>query len=162
VALLDPAPEPEGAFDARRSQYSSVAFLEALARMAPQHAAKTLGVTERDLFIPMLSFVLGQAQLDGRLAVISMARLRQEFYGLPPDPEVLRARARAEALHEAGHAFGLIHCSDTSCAMSLSTGIAQVDRKLDGYCPSCRRLAAARATALRNDIHENPLANPGC
>jgi predicted Zn-dependent protease len=34
-------------------------------------ASKVLGVTEKDLFIPMLSFVLGQEQLGGPAAVIS-------------------------------------------------------------------------------------------
>jgi archaemetzincin len=159
VTTLEPVPEPRDAYDERRGQYSSVAMLQTLARSAPEDGAKVLGVTERDLFIPMLSFVLGQAQLDGRFALVSMARLRQEFYGLPPDSAVLRARARAETLHELGHAFGLIHCPDSHCAMSLSTGIAQVDRKLDGYCASCGKLAAARRNALRNYDNENPLAD---
>jgi archaemetzincin len=160
VRVLPQVPEPPGLYDARRGQYSSVVMLQAVAVAAPEDAVKVLGVTERDLFIPMLSFVLGQAQLNGRLAVISLARLRQEFYGLPPDPAVLRARARAETLHELGHAFGLIHCPDTSCVMSLSTAIAQVDGKLQGYCSSCRRLIGDRLAVSRNYDHENSLENP--
>jgi archaemetzincin len=136
VRILDPLPEPASAFDAARRQYSSTVFLSELAQSSGP-ADRVLGVTERDLFIPMLSFVFGQAQLGGRIAVVSLARLRQEFYGLPPSPAVFALRARKEALHELGHTFGLIHCADRRCPMSLSTGIAQVDAKGDRYCTAC-------------------------
>ena len=62
-----------------------------------------LAVTERDLFIPVLTFVFGQAQLGGRVAVVSLARLRQEFYGLAPNREVFWSAPLKEALHETGH-----------------------------------------------------------
>jgi archaemetzincin len=67
---------------------------------------------------------------------------------LPPDEELLRIRARKEALHEAGHLFGLVHCPDTSCAMALSTGIRQLDQKQPSLCAGC----AALASEGRNDM----------
>jgi archaemetzincin len=133
-----PLGDVEFAFDAARGQYSSIAVLEMLARTCPPDAAKLLGVTERDLFIPVLTFVFGQAQLKGRVAVISLARLRQEFYGLAPDREILMERACKEALHEAGHTLGLVHCADRECAMSLSTNVRQIDTKRAAYCEACR------------------------
>ena len=72
-------------FDPARAQYASVPVLEMLTRLCPADAAKLLAVTARDLFIPVLTFVFGQAQLSGRVGVVSLARLRQEFYGLPPN-----------------------------------------------------------------------------
>src|SRR5690348_5709930 len=81
-------PPLDFAFDARRNQYGSIPVLEMLARICPADALKLLAVTERDLFIPVLTFVYGQAQLNGRVAVVSLARLRQEFYGLPENREV--------------------------------------------------------------------------
>lgn len=131
-------PDVEFAFDAGRRQYASIAVLEMLARTIPADATKLLAVTERDLFIPVLTFVFGQAQLNGRVAVISLARLRQEFYGLPGNREILLERARKEALHEAGHTMGLVHCADRECAMSLSTSVRQIDLKQAGYCPACK------------------------
>lgn len=130
-------PEPSYAFDAARDQYSSTAILSALAAACPPDAARLLGVTERDLFIPMLTFVFGQAQLNGRVALVSLARLRQEFYGFPPEPGLLGGRARKEALHELGHTFGLVHCPDSGCAMALSTNTARLDAKQDEYCGTC-------------------------
>jgi archaemetzincin len=125
------------AYDAGRSQYGSIQALEMLLARCPPDALKLLAVTERDLFIPALTFVYGQAQLGGRVAVISLARLRQEFYGQPPNREVLLPRALKEALHETGHTFGLVHCADRNCAMSLSTNIRHIDAKRAEFCAAC-------------------------
>ncbi len=130
-------PGIEFAFDAGREQYRSMDVLEMLARHCPADAWKLLALTERDLFVPVLTFVFGQAQLAGRLAVVSLARLRQEFYGLAPNPEILLERAAKEALHETGHTFGLVHCMDRSCAMSLATNIRQIDGKHAAWCSAC-------------------------
>jgi archaemetzincin len=125
------------AYNAARKQYSSIMFLEMLAHLCPDDSEKALALTSRDLFIPVLTFVYGQAQLNGKLGVVSTARLHQEFYGLPPDRAILLRRAQTEAIHEAGHLFGLIHCPDRSCAMSLSTSVRQIDQKNAGFCHAC-------------------------
>jgi archaemetzincin len=106
-------------------------------------------VTTRDLFIPVLTFVFGQAQLGGRLGVVSLARLKQEFYGLPENRDVFLQRAAKEALHEAGHLFGLVHCADHECAMALSTGVRQIDLKQASFCSPCRgRIHPARKVPI--------------
>ena len=125
------------AYDRERGQYASIAVLEMLARACPPDAVKLLAVTERDLYIPVLTFVFGQAQLNGRVAVVSLARLRQEFYGLAPNREILLERTLKEALHETGHTFGLVHCADRHCAMSLSTNVRQIDSKRCEFCAPC-------------------------
>ncbi len=134
---LKPFPDPAQAYDAARGQYSSIAIMKDLVRHRPPGAERVLAVTERDLFIPMLSFIYGQAQLQGNVAMISLARLRQEFYGLPANRSLLLVRAVKEALHEVGHTFGLIHCLDGKCPMSLSTNIRQLDAKGAVFCASC-------------------------
>jgi len=127
----------EFAYDAARNQYGSIPVLEMLAKRIPKDACKLLAVTERDLFIPVLTFVFGHAQLGGSVGVISLARLRQEFYGLPPNREVFLERAVKEALHETGHMFGLVHCADRSCAMSLATNVRQIELKRAAFCVGC-------------------------
>lgn len=130
-------PGVEFAYDAGRGQYGSIPVLEMLARLCPADALKLLAVTGRDLFIPVLTFVFGHAQLGGRVAVISLARLRQEFYGLAPNREIFLERAYKEALHETGHTFGLVHCADRDCAMSLATNVRQIDLKHAAFCAAC-------------------------
>jgi archaemetzincin len=151
VEISDPVPSLEDAWDPRRLQYQSVLLMRALAAMPRIGAARVLGITTCDLFIPALTFVFGQAQLDGALALVSVARLRPGFYGLPEDPELFRNRTRKEVAHELGHTMGLIHCPERVCAMSLSTTIYQVDAKRDLFCDTCRRLIDERLEALETE-----------
>ena len=137
---LEPFPELTYAWDAVRRQYSSTLVLRDSVSRRPPDASKLLVLTEHDIFIPMLSFVYGQAQLSGPVAVLSLARLRQEFYGLPPNPALFLLRLRKEVLHEIGHTFGLTHCTDSLCTMSLSTNIQQLDLKQGVFCEDCALL----------------------
>lgn len=137
VVRLPAVAIPVGAYDAKRGQYQSIELMKILAPFTTQGACRVLGVTDVDLAIPMLSFLFGQAQFDGPVAILSLCRLHQEFYGLPAQESLLRERTVKEALHELGHTFGLVHCSDGSCAMSLATHIELVDSKSEAYCARC-------------------------
>lgn len=124
---------PDGAYDARRQQHSSRVLLTWLIEHMPSPDAKVLGITDVDLFIPILTFVFGEAQLGGRAAVVSTARLAADAA-----PPLVRARLLKEAAHEVGHTFGLLHCTRTTCAMARSPSVAAVDAKSHGLCPDCR------------------------
>jgi archaemetzincin len=137
----EPIEEPRSAYSPQRAQWASAEYLKRLLAHPAAAAGRVLGVTERDLFVPVLSFVYGQAQLEGRVAVVSLARLRPEFHGWPPDEQALARRAATEAVHEVGHTFGLVHCADRRCPMSLSIDLADLDRKTAAPCPSCSALA---------------------
>jgi len=141
--ILDRTDRPAGTLDARRQQHSSARLLEWL--LSAQPRGRVLGITDQDLFIPVLTFVFGEAQLGGRAAVVSTARLLE---GTPKDPRVLVERLAKEAVHELGHALGLTHCADIVCAMSRSASVRDVDRKGALLCRDCRsRLADARSGA---------------
>lgn len=124
---------PEGTFDAARSQHASGRILAWLVEHAPPHAGKLLALTDVDLFIPVLTFVFGEAQLGGRAAVVSMARLGEGGV----DRAHLLARLSKEAVHELGHTFGLVHCVPP-CVMSRSASLEHIDAKRSGPCPDCR------------------------
>lgn len=129
--------DPERAFDARRGQYNSTMLLELLLGDPRENEAKLLAVTNVDLFIPVLTFVFGEAQLDGRAAVVSIHRLQNEAYGLPADEYALQDRFEKEALHELGHTFGLVHCVSRECVMRSSTYVEEIDLKAADYCDDC-------------------------
>jgi len=125
-------------FDAKRQQYYSTAILKEMLNILPADVEKMLGVVEVDLFIPILTFVFGEAQLDGSVGIVSTARLRQEFYSLPPNDALLHRRLIKEVKHELGHTYGLVHCSARECVMSAANNISSVDAKGTAFCASCK------------------------
>jgi len=127
------------AFDPNRVQYNSSLILRQLIMKPPGDAEKILGVLDVDLFIPILTFVFGEAQLKGIGAAVSTHRLHNRFYGLPEDREATTDRLVKEAVHELGHTFGLIHCSQTKCVMNSSTYAENIDQKSAELCPLCQK-----------------------
>ncbi|HKB79845.1 MAG TPA: archaemetzincin family Zn-dependent metalloprotease [Thermoanaerobaculia bacterium] len=130
--------DPRLAYHAERNQYHSTELLHALLN-ANGTGTALLGLTDVDLFIPILTFVFGEAQLGGSVAVISHHRLHQEFYGLPADDGLLRERTVKEAIHELGHVAGLTHCEDYDCVMAASHAVEWLDVKGKTLCPHCRK-----------------------
>ncbi|GJQ21196.1 MAG: peptidase [Bacteroidia bacterium] len=133
---IDPAP----AYDASRNQYDSSLLLSILLRLHSAQNGKILAVTEVDLYIPVLTFVFGEAQLDGKAAIVSVRRLDERFYGLPEKSSLLEDRLLKEAIHELGHTFGLLHCRRFECVMHASTAVEEIDLKSSSFCPECARL----------------------
>jgi len=129
--------ELEETLDPSRQQYHSTLLLVKLLEHAGEGESKLLGITAYDLFIPILTFVFGQAQLNNRAAVFSSFRLHNEFYGLPASGNVLRQRILKEALHELGHTFGLRHCTTRPCVMNSSTYVEDIDLKPRDFCLPC-------------------------
>jgi len=127
--------DPVFAFHEARMQYHSTQLLGTLTGSPPGELA--LGIASVDLYIPILTFVFGEAALGGDAAIVSYHRLRQEFYGLPPDANLLRERLIKEALHEAGHTLALTHCEDYECVMAPSHAIEWLDLKAAAFCPEC-------------------------
>lgn len=135
--LQEPALDSSPSFNFSRNQYNSTLILSALLEKFDSIEGKVLGVTGGDLFIPVLTYVFGEAQLDGKAAVVSSHRLREELYGLRPDQDLFKIRLIKEAIHELGHTFGLIHCSNYLCVMHSSTGVEEIDIKTERLCANC-------------------------
>ena len=149
VRTMPSIPVPAGSYEARRNQYYSTKILKELLGDVPQDALKLLGVTDMDLCIPILTYVFGEAQVGGTAAVVSIARLRQEHYGLEPDRSLLRERLRKESLHELGHTFGLVHCPSRDCVMYLSNTVVDVDTRGRDFCRGCETVVASSTATER-------------
>jgi archaemetzincin len=130
--------DPEFAYHGERQQYHSSEILQAMQSHVNDESWRILGITSVDLYIPILTFVFGEAQIGGPCGLVSAHRLRQEFYGLPPDAPMLRQRLLKEAVHEIGHTLALTHCDDYQCAMAPSHAVEWIDLKDVGLCESCR------------------------
>jgi len=124
------------ACDPQRSQHLSTKLLALLKK--PEGDGRVVGVTEADLYVPGLNFVFGEADPLSRTAIVSLCRLRQEYYGLESDEALLLDRAVKETVHELGHTFGLGHCTDNRCVMHFSNSLADTDLKEAQFCKRCR------------------------
>ena len=151
VRLVPPGGRPDDAFHAGRNQHSSHRILLWLASRRPRGAARVVALTDADLFIPVLTFVFGEAQLKGHAAVVSTARLAGA--GLPGEAARFPVRLRTEVVHELGHTFGLLHCRNSWCAMARSSSLRDVDAKEPHLCETCRALFLENADEI-GDTHE--------
>jgi len=145
-------PIPSIAYNASRQQYLSTIILRSIREYAARISDKRafnrfLGVADVDLYVPGLNFIFGEAECPGKAAIISLHRLRPEFYGKPSSWSLFIERAVKEAIHEIGHTLGLRHCPDSTCVMHFSLHIGMTDRKRGEFCEACC-LKAERYDAL--------------
>ena len=133
--------DPEFAFHGERQQYHSSEILQRMQSFLTADSWRMLGISDVDLYIPILTFVFGEAQMSGPCAVLSAHRLYEEFYGLPTDRELFRQRLIKEAVHEMGHTLNLTHCDDYRCVMASSHAVEWIDLKRSTLCASCRAVA---------------------
>lgn len=126
------------AYDAERGQYHASELIASLSASRRERDERVVGITEVDLYAPGLNFVFGEADIVHKLTIISLCRLRQEYYGLPPDRTLFIQRATKEIVHELGHTFNLEHCPDPRCVMHFSNCLADTDWKEASFCGKCR------------------------
>jgi archaemetzincin len=138
---------PPKAYDFNRRQYDADIILDRVLYQIPGEQ-KVLTVLDVDLYTSSqnLNFIFGQAQLRGRVALVSTCRLNQKFYKILEDKTLLFNRLVKEAVHELGHTFGLVHCPNPGCVMSFSNSVADVDRKGPSLCKSCHEKIQATPT----------------
>ena len=147
------------AYDAQRSQYSAETILNDLAARGSEDPSEhVLGVADCDLYVPDLTFVFGAAL--GGAALISITRLRQEFYNRKADADILYKRMMTEAVHEVGHSYGMRHCFDPACVMFFSRTIGDTDRKGFDFCNACRETISRLSKPLLEISEDDPRLAP--
>jgi len=137
--IVTRALDPVFALHIERQQYHSSEIVKRMQDWVSQDTWRILGVTAVDLYVPILTFVFGEAQMGGPCAVVSAHRLRQEFYGLPGDRDLLQQRLIKEAVHEVGHTLQLTHCDSASppvtrASVAYTPGAAHMTS-----CDACER-----------------------
>jgi archaemetzincin len=117
---------PDYAFDRHRIQYDAARIISRIEAMDIDGCARVMALVDVDLFVPVFTFVFGEARLGGRVALVSLFRLEDR-----PD------RAVKIALHEFGHLCMLDHCRESRCVMNFAKGLGQLDRVPPYYCRYC-------------------------
>jgi len=124
-------------FSIEREQYFSTQIIAEAMKLTDEFDGKIVLLTDVDIFVPVLTFIFGEAQLNGKHSILSVCRLHEEFYSGISDEHLLFERTVKEALHELGHSYGLRHCVDWDCVMHSSPGIEEVDINGNTFCRKC-------------------------
>jgi len=125
-------------YDPMRRQYDGNSLLKELDAASLSPHVKRIGLFRVDLCIPILTYIFGQAPLNGNTGIASLYRLRNEQYGMKKDEDLLLDRFRKVITHELGHMFGLLHCHVPHCVMRSSTYVEDLDQKSHNFCNKCR------------------------
>jgi len=126
---------PETYYNAERHQYDAASIVSAFEKK--NKSGRIILLTDIDLYIPIFTFIFGLAKLNGETGIVSIHRLRNEYYGLPQDQDLLIKRIVKEVVHELGHLLNLRHCPDYQCCMASSNTVDELDVKGDHFCRSC-------------------------
>jgi len=124
-------------YDPSRRQYDGNKLLKYMGVNTVENNVKTIGLFHVDLFIPILTFIFGQAIFKGDSGIASIYRLKNELYGMSRNEKLLFDRFLKVVVHELGHTFGLIHCHVPTCVMRSSTYVEDIDQKNYSFCPKC-------------------------
>jgi len=138
VDVLTSLPLPSAAFDQGRLQYSASRLLQHLEALSLSPWKKMIAVLDADLFVPIFTHVLGEAQQAGKHALVSIYRLKTQGVDHPSGLSLLMERAAKVTLHELGHLYDLHHCTDPGCLMHFAGGLEDLDGALLDYCNYCR------------------------
>lgn len=152
VRLLTGLPMPAEAYNHFRRQHNAEKILEMLGRVQVakfiDKDVPTLFVTDADLYFGGMNFVFGLEDPAASSAIISIARLRPEFYDQRANMAILTERAVKEAVHEIGHHLGLGHCEHRMCVMCFSPSASDVDTKDKDFCKGCKIKLATKGVHI--------------
>jgi archaemetzincin len=138
---------PRSSLNATRSQLFLPTLVARVRRAHPEGGGVYLAITDYDLYKTSQRFVYGDADEQQGVAIVSIHRLRSEYYGETPDANLLFQRTLKECVHDLGHVFGLKHCFNARCAMYYSNSIFEADNKMPHFCDACDR----RMSRIRNE-----------
>ena len=131
-------------FNPERGQYNAHKILKKIIKHTRSFDTfRVLGVMDEDIYSEPLNFVFGIAikpikriSVAPVVALISITRLREQFYRRSGNIDVFELRILKEAVHELGHTFNLSHCNEF-CIMRFSNSLMDTDKKPLQFCESC-------------------------
>lgn len=128
---------PQYAFNPQRLQFDAGIILKSFESLPFYGYSKVVGILEADLFVPILTYVFGEARQGGKCAVVSLPRLRKNPDNTDAPKPLFWERTAKVAMHELGHLFNLVHCESKKCLMHFSGGVRDLDSTPPYLCRYC-------------------------
>ena len=139
TTLLESMKNPSYALDKQRLQYDVGPILQYLESRSFTSVDKVVGILDVDLFVPVFTHVFGEARKGGRVALISIFRLRENPMDTINDSAITLERAAKVALHELCHLYDLTHCESSQCLMYFSGSLSDLDQSSFNLCRYCKQ-----------------------
>lgn len=139
VDILKGMKLPEESYNVIRNQYYSSIIFSKLERIKANPRELVLGVCEEDIYLPDEAYVLGHSDPVLGTTVISLFRIRQEFYGLPEDEMKVYSRLFKQAVHQLSLLFNISACKNPKCVNYYSQEMFDIDNKSIKLCDICKR-----------------------
>lgn len=143
---------PEESFNRWRKQYNAEVVLNLLSKKSAvkfiDKNIPTFLITDVDLYYGGLNFVFVLEDPTKSSAIVSITRLRPEFYDEKTNLNLLEERIVKEVIHGMGHYFGLGHCPNNWCVMCFSPSVNDVDIKQKYFCENCKIKLITRGISL--------------
>jgi archaemetzincin len=139
VDILKGMKIPEESYNVVRNQYYASIIHSKLERVKANPREFILGICEEDIYLPDEAYVIGHADTVLGASVLSLFRIRQEFYGLPENDMLVYSRLFKQSVHFLAHLFGLSSCKNSKCVNYYSQDMFDIDNKGEKFCDICRR-----------------------
>jgi archaemetzincin len=137
--LHEPVVPPPAAWVRPRAQLDADALLGFLVDHFPEDSSRLIAITDQDMFAAGRPYVFGYGHLRDRVAVVSMHRMEERYYGRRPRAPLEMTRLYKALVHELGHTAGNPHCSAPGCVMREVADLSVLDGLTGLYCPECMR-----------------------
>ena len=134
---------PKNALNVARGQLFTGALTSQIDATYPPGESYALAITDYDLYRTSSRYVFGEGDSATHIAVVSRFRLAPEYYGEPPNENVLFQRTLKESVRALGRTMGLRNCHNQRCAMHQSDSIFETDNRLSNLCDACDKRARA-------------------
>ena len=127
-------------FERNRAQFDATSILTCLDVFSRRtnNSDMILLVIGDDIYRPGTRYIFGLSRPSTGSAVISASRLKNEYWNLPPDENMLMDRLARESAHEIGHLMHLDHCENETCVMCNPQTLDDLDIKKLWLCDKCK------------------------
>jgi len=137
--VLPPIDITSSNHDGDKQQPFSPLIFEQMKRYFYSDTRYLLGLTDLDLCCLGSDTPFGEVNRGHSAGLVSVYRLRPEYYGSFENHELLFQRTLKESTHQLAHLEGLEHCLSNYCVMYQARNVMDLDEQESMICLDCEK-----------------------